>query len=399
MQPRVIKTEEDYELALARIDELMGAMPDTAEGDEFELLVTLVELYDERMFPIDLPDATTAIKFRMEQKGLMQKDLVKYIGSKSKVSEVLAGKRPLSLRMIRELQAGLRIPAEVLLQKPEATLPPLPENLEWEKFPLNEMISRRWLFFEGTRQNAKEYSEELLSEWVAPLGPDLLQPALLRQHVRGRNISGAYPLTAWRIRVLLLALEQSIPTYNVGSITSEFARDLVKLSYLDNGPLLAKELLMKMGVHVVIEPHLKKTHLDGAAMFLPNGSPVIALTLRHDRLDNFWFTLCHELAHLSLHLGRDDWDLFYDDLDSKEGNELEAEADHWASDALIKEREWQKFCEMGDYSTDSIRDFAEKQRVHTAIPAGRLRRELDNYKILSKLVGHGEVRKIFIQCA
>jgi HTH-type transcriptional regulator / antitoxin HigA len=399
MQPRVIKTEEDYELALARMDELMGAMPDTAEGDEFELLVTLVELYDERMFPIDLPDATTAIKFRMEQKGLMQKDLVKYIGSKSKVSEVLAGKRPLSLRMIRELQAGLRIPAEVLLQKPEATLPPLPENLEWEKFPLNEMISRRWLFFEGTRQNAKEYSEELLSEWVAPLGPDLLQPALLRQHVRGRNISGAYPLTAWRIRVLLLALEQSIPTYNVGSITSEFARDLVKLSYLDNGPLLAKELLMKMGVHVVIEPHLKKTHLDGAAMFLPNGSPVIALTLRHDRLDNFWFTLCHELAHLSLHLGRDDWDLFYDDLDSKEGNELEAEADHWASDALIKEREWQKFCEMGDYSTDSIRDFAEKQRVHTAIPAGRLRRELDNYKILSKLVGHGEVRKIFIQCA
>ncbi len=93
MQPKVIKTEKEYELALARIDQLMEAVPDTAAGNEFELLVTLVELYEQQKYPIALPDPVSAIMFRMEQQGLKQKDLVEFIGSKSKVSEVLAGKR------------------------------------------------------------------------------------------------------------------------------------------------------------------------------------------------------------------------------------------------------------------------------------------------------------------
>ncbi len=118
MKPKIIKTWEDYRLALNRVEELMDARPNSEEEEELELLSFLVEQYEEAHFPIDLPDPVEAIKFRMEQEGLSRKDLTKYLGSQSKVSEVLAGKRSLSLAMIRSLNDGLRIPAEVLLQMP-----------------------------------------------------------------------------------------------------------------------------------------------------------------------------------------------------------------------------------------------------------------------------------------
>ena len=117
MKPKVIKTKADYEVAMARIEQIFNADPKTPEGDELELLTTLVELYEARAFPIDLPDPLTAIRFRMEQQGLKPKDLVPFIGSASKVSEVLSGQRGLSLSMIRNLITGLGIPAEVLLKR------------------------------------------------------------------------------------------------------------------------------------------------------------------------------------------------------------------------------------------------------------------------------------------
>ena len=113
---KVIKNEGDYEAALSRIDALMDAETDTSEGDELELLVTLVGLYEKRAYPIDLPDSIEAIKFRMDQMGLKQKDLIPFIGSRSKVSEVLSRQRPLSISMMRKLHEGLDIPADVLLK-------------------------------------------------------------------------------------------------------------------------------------------------------------------------------------------------------------------------------------------------------------------------------------------
>ena len=116
MKAKVIKTQAEYEAALARIDILMdSAKKNTPQGDELELLVLLVHDYEDRAYPIPKPDALTAIRFRMEQQGLEPKDLVPYLGSRSRVSEVLSGRRSLSLKMIRSLVSGLRIPAEVLL--------------------------------------------------------------------------------------------------------------------------------------------------------------------------------------------------------------------------------------------------------------------------------------------
>ena len=115
MKPKLIKTKADYEAALKRIEEVFDAAPGTPEMDELELLSMLVEQYEEREFPIDLPDPVSAVRFRMEQQGLTQKDLVPYIGSQPKVSAVLNGKRELSKEMIRKLHTGLGIPYEVLL--------------------------------------------------------------------------------------------------------------------------------------------------------------------------------------------------------------------------------------------------------------------------------------------
>jgi HTH-type transcriptional regulator/antitoxin HigA len=118
MKFKIIKTEVEYETTLRRVEALMDAEPGSPEEEELELLALLVEKYEGERYPIDLPDPVEAIKFRMDQEGLEPKDLIPYLGSQSKVSEVLNHKRPLSLSMIRKLQEGLGIPAEVLIQKP-----------------------------------------------------------------------------------------------------------------------------------------------------------------------------------------------------------------------------------------------------------------------------------------
>ncbi|MDN4165893.1 transcriptional regulator [Cytophagales bacterium LB-30] len=115
MDIRPIKTEHDYNAAIRRIEELWGARKDSPEGDELDLLVTLVEVYEMKHYPIAPPDPIDAIKFRMEQMGLTNSDMVKYLGSQSRVSEILNKRRKLTLGMIKSLYKGLKIPAEVLL--------------------------------------------------------------------------------------------------------------------------------------------------------------------------------------------------------------------------------------------------------------------------------------------
>lgn len=124
MRAKVIKTESEYAAILARIDKLMDATPNTARGDELELLSLLVHDYEDKVFPMDKPDPVAAIRFRMAQQGLQPKDLVPFLGSRSRVSEVLSGRRSLSLKMIRALAAGLGIPAEVLLGQVEGASAP-----------------------------------------------------------------------------------------------------------------------------------------------------------------------------------------------------------------------------------------------------------------------------------
>ncbi|MBO4704990.1 MAG: DNA-binding protein [Spirochaetaceae bacterium] len=117
---RLIKTDEEYKAALKLADNLFDAEPDTPDGDKLELIVALIEIYEKEHFPIENPSPLAAIRFRMEQMNLSPKDLIPIIGSKSKVSEVLSGKRTLSLNMIRRISSELGIPAEILIQPYDA---------------------------------------------------------------------------------------------------------------------------------------------------------------------------------------------------------------------------------------------------------------------------------------
>jgi HTH-type transcriptional regulator/antitoxin HigA len=113
---RPIKTDTDYRAALAEVEQLFDAAPDTLAGDRLEVLVALIEVYEAKHYQMPLPDPIAAIEYHLESRGLTRRDLESYIGSRARVSEVLHRRRPLTIEMIRRLHAGLGIPAEVLIQ-------------------------------------------------------------------------------------------------------------------------------------------------------------------------------------------------------------------------------------------------------------------------------------------
>jgi HTH-type transcriptional regulator/antitoxin HigA len=128
MVSKLITTDKELDAAVARIDEIWGAADGTPEADELSLLAALVEIFEEEHYPLPPLDPVEAILFYMEQKCLRPADLVPFIGSRSRVSEVLNRRRPLSLTMIRRLHAGLGIPLEVLVQDLKTSAPAEPTS-------------------------------------------------------------------------------------------------------------------------------------------------------------------------------------------------------------------------------------------------------------------------------
>ena len=398
MKAKLIKTEAEHTVALERIENLFDAHPGTPEGDECELLVYLVRQFETDQYPIGLPDPIEAIKFRMDQQGLKQADLVPFMGNKSKVSEVLSRKRPLSLAMIRKLHNGLGIPADVLLQEPGKTLSPLYEGIDWKQFPLSEMVKRHWFpEFEGRANDLAERGEELLGPLLFPNGRDCRELDMAaRQGMRKGSTPDDYALWAWQARVLKLSEETTLGTYDPEAMTEALMRSVIGLSQLDDGPIQARRLLEKNGIAVVILHYLPGTHLDGLSMMRPDGHPIVSLTLRHDRLDNFWFTLAHELAHIVLHLSKGDTSVFIDDLEARgKKGKKEQEADTLASNLLIPSTEWDRSGLPRSPTPLRVRQVAARAHVHPAIVAGRVRYTKKDYTLLSGLVGSRALRKQF----
>ena len=381
---KLIKSNQEHEQALARLMSLMDTdpQPNSAEEGELDVLALLIEKYEQEMFPIDPPEPIEAIKFRMEQQGLIKKDLIPYIGSAPKVTEVLNGTRNLSLNMIRKLRDGLGISAEVLIQKPEQKTI-IDEEIRWQSFPLAEMRKRG--YFEGftaSLSELKEYAAEELGKFLSSVENGLsLKPALLRSsaHLRANDKEiDRYALWAWQVRVLQKAKEDNLKkTYIKSTVNLEWMTQLAQLSWSDQGPNLAKEYLNRYGIHLIVEPHLPKTYLDGAVCLSDRGNPIVVLTLRHDKLDSFWFSLMHELAHLALHVDRSEvW--YLDDLDANGGDEIEQEADALAQKALLPVEEY-TLTQVS--SPESVETLARKLNVSPCIIAGRKRYDLDNHRL------------------
>jgi len=393
MEARIIRTPEEYNESLSEVERLIALdpAPGTYEAERLDVLAMLLETYEKQHFPFEAPDPIEAIRFRMEEQGLMQRDLIPYIGSKSKVSEVLSGKRSLTLQMIRAINKGLDIPLEILMQEPKKQQIE-PSDWDWQQLPFMEMIKRKWV--KANAGNSRNNVAVLVQNFLEPLGGYLPDISLCRRSLDGENDVMLYSLLAWAVRVLVKTKSEDLSDYKPGTVTRDFIKQVVSLSWSNQGPLLAKEFLSQHGIALIVEPHLPKTKLDGMATISDDGRPVIGLTIRYDRIDNFWFTLIHELSHVAQHFG----DLhapFIDDLDGYSDDPKEKEANKLTSEILIPTASWKSSRAWQQKTPSAVEDFAKELGIHPAIVAGRIRRESNNYGILSDMLGNGEVRRMF----
>lgn len=394
-----IRTEADYDDALARIEALFHAESGTPEGDELDILVTLVERYEDEHHPIDFPTAIGAIEFCMDQQGLSQRDLIPYIGSRAKASEVLSGKRAITMSMARALHKHLGIPADILLQEPGRVLDATFDDIDARRFPLKAMAKLGWI---PNVPDLADRAEELISGLIERAGVRAVAAAPLYRKSDHRRINAKtdeYALRAWCWQVM--AQGNAAPPgadYRAGVVNPEFLRQVARLSRWKDGPRRARDLLAQHGIGIQVLAHLPRTYLDGAALWASGGRPVIGLTLRYDRIDNFWFTLLHELAHVGRHLDSDPSAWFVDDLSLRAGegeDPRESEADKWAEEALVPPDLWQASLVHEDLSAMEVIDLAQELEIHPAIVAGRIRYERRNYRLLSQFVGSGQIRRQF----
>jgi len=391
---KVIKTKEEYEEALKLAEGLMdkNPAPESEEGEKLSLLIALIRDYESNKFPESLLDPIDAILFRLDQLKLKPQDLIPYLGSSGKVSEVLSHKRPLSLSMMRKLESGLGIPAKVLLKTSEEFQ--TEKDISWNNYPIKEMRDRSYF---GEKALEKSTLKELIEDFFRPIGSPAYVVGMLRKtYYRSKKPINKYSLAVWSAYVIKKANKIKYPIkFQKGSVDLEFMRKVAKLSVEFNGPLLARDLLIKYGIGLIIEPHFSNTYLDAMTILTNKDHPIIGLTIRQDRLDNFWFTLMHELAHVALHLDNP-INLFYDDLDDKDvSSEEEGAADKLAGEALIPEDKWINSPARLIPSPIAAQSLARELGVHPAIVAGKMRHENARYRYLYALLGQGEVSKCF----
>lgn len=389
MSIKVIKTDQDYQAALQLVGELMDINPEpnTPEAEKLEVLTILIENYEASVFGEALPDPIDALVFRMEQQNLSPDDLVPYIGSRSKVSEVLTRKRPLSINMMKSLQDGLGIPAKVLLNQSRK---PQEKSDTTSSLPIKEMLKRGYITAQNLQNDLQSFFQVLNGE------QNVFALASRTYYIRSPKPMSPQAFSVWVARLLNKAEEiKNKKEFVHKTIDEGLMKQVIDLSDEADGIHKAIELLNSFGIIVIVEPHMPQTYLDGVAIMIDGKNPVIGMTLRYDRLDNFWFTLMHELSHIVLHYGKG-VSIFYDDtefLDSEDPREKEA--DVLALEVMIPSNLWKDSAASLVPSPDAAKMLAKELSVHPAIVAGRMRKERQHYYFLNELIGKGEPRKSF----
>ncbi len=258
---------------------------------------------------------------------------------------------------------------------------------DWSQLPSRDMAKRGWIpsgSGDDLIVQARDYVRDLLLR--------NLSQAHHRKKLRTDSKLNEYHLMAWQARTIELSLK-IIAKKAVASYTLD-ERNMKRLRSMTTrrtGPAEAREFLLSKGVVLVTEPHLPRTYLDGMAMLLNNGIPIIGLTLRHNRVDNFWFTLFHEIGHVLLHLKKGLAFDFFDQEDAGCNDILEKQADHFAVEKLIPQSEWLNCLAPYVANEEAVTIDAEKLDVHPAIVAGRIRKERGDYQLLSALVSRDQV--------
>lgn len=389
-------SEAEYKMYSAEIQSLMKSQPKAGskEAERLKLIGLAVQLYEKNKFHFEKPTAIEAIKFRMEEMGLNQNDLIPYLGGKNRVSEILSQKRPLTLPMIKALNKYLGIPLEILLQEEEpASFTFSVDHLNLDSTIYKEVVKKGWI---------KQGSSELTSirgqfnDFLKPLGGLTSANALFRSNPhpnsKGFNETAAF---LWTAKVLLESEKLSASSFDIENITMDFLKSVAELSAFEKGPLLAQEHLLKYGVKLVIVPHLTSTYIDGGTIANSEGDPVIGMSLRYDRLDSFWHTLMHELVHVFKHF-KIVQGPFLDDLDAGVSSDpIEKEADQIARDIFIPKGIWRSSDALHFRKKEDIIALAKQLKINPAIIAGRIRFEANRFQDFNELIGLNKVREMF----
>lgn len=276
------------------------------------------------------------------------------------------------------------------------------DEVDLREFPVTEANKRGWI-----PNTTESDSTVAFKNWMSGTNRQYPNSALHRKG-KGMRLPPHVPsILTWQARILHLAnseIENShIPRYRGDE---RWLKELVAKTIEPDGPAKVKDLLLEQGIIFVVERHLPKTYLDGAALLSHDGLPIVALTLRYNRLDYFWFTLFHELAHVYLHLFTRHHFNFFDRkiLNKKneknssklsERDELENEADRFALKKLIAPEEWEHCISRRTATVQDVKSDAKRLNIHPSIIAGRIRKERNDFKILGSLLGQGSLHQHF----
>ncbi len=329
--------------------------------------------------------------------GLSQKELARRLGMRMQQVQRYEKERyrSISLSNYRKVAAvvGIRPHSELLEEPRSGWVGAQDISVEEARKVVRHARKRGWI--EGGRESIEDGLAQLKKD-IAEHVVEYSRPSMLRTGLNVReDVVDDWSLLAWKSQITRRAetiaesLDVDYNPLDLGWLT-----DLVRLSSDADGPRLAIDFLLQRGIVVVAEPAVPGMPLDGAA-FVVNGVPVVGLTLRHDRLDNFWFTLLHEIAHVVLHYRTGLATGFFDDIDKPTRDDLELEANEFASELLLPEHRWKRSPARIAMKPGPIIAFAKALGVHPAIVFGRIRKERDRYDLFSQYVGHRGVRKHF----
>lgn len=327
-------------------------------------------------------------------KGWKQKDLARRLFlPEQQIQRYEAEKyRSISLsglvRVARTL--GVRLIADVQQPMHDSWIPSYEMSSAELQKVLKHARENGWLDkADQSDENGISQLRRTVAEHVGEYGT----PSLLRTGLNVQDISKDWLLLAWKAQVTRNAMrhiQRRKPKYR--PLNMSWLGELVKLSAQEDGPAQAKEMLADYGIIVVIEPQIAGMKVDGAA-FLIDEHPVIGLTLRLDTIDNFWFTLMHEVGHVVLHYRSGLASGFFDDFEHLEIDEMEEEANRFAQNMLIPDAVWNRSPARIAKTAAPVEQLAKQLGIASAIIFGRLRMERQNYKIFSDRIGRGRVRK------
>ncbi|WP_242913459.1 XRE family transcriptional regulator [Brevundimonas pishanensis] len=333
-------------------------------------------------------------------RGMSQKDLADFLGMKEQQVQRYEAERyrSASLGRLVEISDALGVMIENRASLVGDSHMESVDPGAWSAFPIAEMYKRGWFEdFAGTLAQARKSASELVPAFLRGASSQLVPIALHRKSVRANGSVHEASIAAWEARVRRLALNAAPSVvFDRQRLDDAWIRGLVSLSLEPTGPAMVVDYLRDAGIALVVERHLPGTLLDGAALYAQEGFGVVALTLRHDRLDNFWFTLMHEIGHLKLHIGAGQaFTAIFDNTESPACGDHESEADMFAQEALLPTAQWELAISRFSRTEQSVMTDAKRFGVAPAVIAGRVRREAGDYSLLRGLVGAGEVRRQF----